>query len=236
MFGLHGTGPAAIARLFAGRLHYAWVVVAVMFVVILASVGVRAAPGVLIVPLQQAFGWNAAVISGAVSLNILLFGLVGPFAAGLIQVIGLKRTVLASMALLVIGAGLSSFVTEIWQLYLTWGVLVGLGSGAGMVGLGDRNRQSMVRAAAWPGGGFADSEQCVGTAGFPAFAGESGCLPQLAHRAAGGGLRHSAADPGGAAAVAGKPRLDRTGTVRIAGGRGAAAAVGEPVRHRVPRG
>src|ERR1700759_4330820 len=128
-------GSAVIPRLFAGRVHYAWVVVALMFVVILASVGVRAAPGVLIVPLQAAFGWNAAGISGPVSLNILLFGLVGPFAAGLIQTIGLKRTVLASMVLLVIGAGLSAFVTQIWQLYLTWGLLVGLGSGAGMVGL-----------------------------------------------------------------------------------------------------
>src|SRR5690242_2475172 len=110
-------GPNAVARLFAGRLHYAWVVVAVMFVVILASVGVRAAPGVLIVPLQDAFGWNAAVISGAVSLNILLFGLVGPFAAGLIQVIGMKRTIVFSLALLAVGAGLSAFVTQIWQLY-----------------------------------------------------------------------------------------------------------------------
>jgi predicted MFS family arabinose efflux permease len=128
-------GPNSIARMVAGRVHYAWIVVAVMFVVILASVGVRAAPGVLIVPLEQSFGWSAAVISGAISLNILLFGLVGPFAAGLIQVIGLKRTVLISMALLVVGAGLSSFITQIWQLYLTWGVLVGLGSGAGMVGL-----------------------------------------------------------------------------------------------------
>jgi predicted MFS family arabinose efflux permease len=128
-------GPDRVARLFAGRVHYAWVVVAVMFVVILSSVGVRAAPGVLIVPLEKAFGWNAGVISGAISLNILLFGLVGPFAAALIQVIGLKRTVLLSMGLLVLGAGLSSFVTQIWQLYMTWGVLVGLGSGAGMVGL-----------------------------------------------------------------------------------------------------
>ncbi|WP_428492999.1 MFS transporter [Rhodopila sp.] len=124
-----------MARLFAGRLHYAWVVVALMFVVILASVGVRATPSVLIVPLERAFGWNAAVVSGAVSLNLLLFGLVGPFAAALIQVIGLKRTVLCSMALLVLGSGLSAFVSDIWQLYLTWGVLVGLGSGAGMVGL-----------------------------------------------------------------------------------------------------
>jgi MFS family permease len=124
-----------MARLFAGHVHYAWIVVALMFVVILSSVGVRATPGVLIVPLQDAFGWSTGVISGAISLNILLFGLVGPFAAGLIQTFGLKRTVLLSMVLLVVGAGLSSFITEVWQLYLTWGVLVGLGSGAGMVGL-----------------------------------------------------------------------------------------------------
>ncbi|HVZ07161.1 MFS transporter [Rhodopila sp.] len=128
-------GPGTIARLVGRRLHYAWVVVGIMFVVILASVGVRAAPGVLIVPLQDAFGWTNTAISGAISLNILLFGLVGPFAAGFIQTIGLKRTILASMTLLVLGAGLSGFITEIWQLYLTWGVLVGLGSGAGMVGL-----------------------------------------------------------------------------------------------------
>jgi MFS family permease len=128
-------GPTLFARLAAGRIHYAWIVVALMFVVILTSVGVRATPGVLIVPLQQTFGWNPAVISGAVSLNILLFGLVGPFAAGMIQTMGLKRTVLLSMSLLVLGAGLSSQITQVWQLYLTWGVLVGLGSGAGMVGL-----------------------------------------------------------------------------------------------------
>jgi MFS family permease len=124
-----------LAQLLAGRVHYAWVVIVLMFVVILSSVGVRATPGVLIIPLQQAFGWTPAEISGAISLNILLFGLVGPFAAGLIQVIGMRQTILLSMSLLVLGAGLSSFVTQIWQLYLTWGVLVGLGSGAGMVGL-----------------------------------------------------------------------------------------------------
>src|SRR6185312_9486654 len=126
---------ARLARTLDGRLHYAWVVVVVMFTVILASVGVRAAPGVLIVPLEQAFGWSSTTISGAISLNILLFGLVGPFATALIQTLGMRRTLLASMALLVLGAGSSAFVAQPWQLYLTWGVLVGLGSGAGMVGL-----------------------------------------------------------------------------------------------------
>ena len=74
-----------------------------MFTVILATVGVRAAPGVLIVPLEQAFGWNAATISGAISLNILLGGLVGPFGAALIQRIGMRGTVLRSLSLLAAG-------------------------------------------------------------------------------------------------------------------------------------
>jgi len=128
-------GPERLAGLLAGRLHYGWIVVAVMFTVILATVGVRAAPGVLIVPLENAFGWSATTISGAISLNILLGGLVGPFASALIQSIGLRRTVLASLVLLVLGAGGSAFVREPWELYATWGVLVGIGSGAGMVGL-----------------------------------------------------------------------------------------------------
>ena len=128
-------GPQVIARLLAGRLSYAWVTLGVIFAVIVSAVGVRAAPGVLIVPLEHAFGWSNAAISGAVSLNILLFGLIGPFTAAMMRTIGLKRTVLGSMALLVAGAGLSAFVTKIWELYLTWGVLVGIGSGTGMVGL-----------------------------------------------------------------------------------------------------
>ena len=126
---------ARLARLLDGRVHYAWIVTATTFAVILCSVGVRAAPGVLIVPLERAFGWDAATISGAISLNIALFGLGGPLAAALMQSIGLRATVLGSMALLAVGAGLSAFVTQVWQLYLTWGVLVGLGSSLGMLAL-----------------------------------------------------------------------------------------------------
>ncbi len=128
-------GPRFLARLLAGRVHYAWVVVALMFTVILATVGVRAAPGVLIVPLENAFGWSAATISGAISLNILLGGLVGPFGAALIQRIGMRGTVLCSLTLLTLGAGGAAFARAPWELYATWGVLVGIGSGAGMVGM-----------------------------------------------------------------------------------------------------
>src|SRR3954464_3775758 len=104
-----------LAKACSGRLHYAWVTLAVVFFAMLAGVGVRAAPGVMIVPLQHAFGWDVSTISGAVSLNIILLGATGPFLTGLMQVIGLKRTVLLLLAVLTTGTGLSIFMTAPWQ-------------------------------------------------------------------------------------------------------------------------
>ena len=57
---------AHLAKACSGRVHYAWITLAVVFTAMLAGVGVRAAPGVMIVPLQQAFGWDVSTISGAV--------------------------------------------------------------------------------------------------------------------------------------------------------------------------
>lgn len=126
---------ARLAKLVSGRVHYAWVALMVTFTATLAVVGVRSAPGVMIVPLERAFGWSAGTISGAVSVNILLMGLTGPFLTGLMASIGIKRVILLAMGVLLVGAGLSAFMTNPWELYLTWGVLIGLGSGAGAVGV-----------------------------------------------------------------------------------------------------
>jgi MFS family permease len=116
-------------------VHYAWVVLGVVFSATLACVGVRAAPGVMILPLHRVFGWDVATISGAISVNIILLGMIGPFLAGLIDVVGLKRTIIGCMVLLAAATGLSMFMTAPWQLFLTWGLLVGIGSGAGAVGI-----------------------------------------------------------------------------------------------------
>jgi MFS family permease len=126
---------AALARLCSGRVHYAWIALAVAFTVTLGAVGVRAAPGVIIVPLERAFGWSVGTISAAISLNILLLGLTGPFTTGLMETLGLRRTILLCLTLLLVGTGLSTFITAPWQLFFTWGLLVGVGSSAGAVGM-----------------------------------------------------------------------------------------------------
>jgi predicted MFS family arabinose efflux permease len=116
--------------------HYAWVVAALTFLTLLAAAGVRATPAVLIVPLERGFGWDRGVISLAIAVNIALYGLIGPFAAALMQQIGIRRTVLLALLLLVASIGASAFMTERWQLLLSWGVAVGLGSGVTALVLG----------------------------------------------------------------------------------------------------
>ena len=128
-------GPARIAAALSGRVHYAWIVVGVMFMVMLCVVGVRAAPSVLIVPLEHEFGWSRATISAAISLNILLLGLVGPFMTALLQTLGVRRTVLLALGVLCVATFLSGFIAAEWELFATWGVLVGIAAGTGGAGL-----------------------------------------------------------------------------------------------------
>jgi sugar phosphate permease len=110
--------------------NYAFVVVAVIFLALLASAGLRATPGVLMLPLQRAFGWDVGVISSSTAVGIFLYGLARPFAAAVMQRFGIRRTILGALALMAISTGASYFMTTPWQLFLSWGLLSGIGSGA----------------------------------------------------------------------------------------------------------
>src|SRR3954469_15392639 len=118
-----------VRMLFTRRVHYAWVIAAVTFVILLVTAGIRAVPGVLMVPLEAEFGWNRTAISGAVAINIALFGLIGPFAASVMDRWGVRRVVLASLALVATAVSFTTQMRTEWQLTLLWGVLVGSGTG-----------------------------------------------------------------------------------------------------------
>src|SRR3979490_1039994 len=111
------------------KFHYGWVVATVPFTVLLVTAGIRATPGILMVPLEAEFGWNRAVISGAVAINIALFGLIGPFAASAMDRAGLPRVMLSALALLAVSVALTTRMHTRWELMLLWGVLVGTGTG-----------------------------------------------------------------------------------------------------------
>src|ERR1700737_5444413 len=121
--------PVPLSRRPFGQ-NYAFVVVAVIFLALLSSAGLRATPGLLMLPLQTAFGWNVGVISSSAAVGIFLYGLAGPFAGAVMQRFGIRRTVLGALALMSASTGASYFMTVPWQLFLTWGLLSGIGSGA----------------------------------------------------------------------------------------------------------
>src|SRR5215471_1556105 len=124
---------AALAR---HNIHYGWVMVGVTFLTALISAGTVGAPGVFIVPLQHEFGWTTAEISSALSIRFVLFGLMAPFAAALLNRYGLRNVTLAAQLVVASALVASLAMTRIWQLILLWGVVIGIGTGMTALVLG----------------------------------------------------------------------------------------------------
>src|SRR6476646_10981129 len=118
------------------NIHYGWVMVGVTFLTAVITAGTVGAPGVFIVPLQNEFGWSAAEISSALSIRFILFGLMAPFAAALLNRYGLRNVTLTALVIVASALVMSLAMTEIWQLVALWGVVIGIGTGMTALVLG----------------------------------------------------------------------------------------------------
>ncbi len=112
------------------KIHPAWYAFGVTFLTLAASAGYRSAPSVLIIPLQDAFGWSRSTIAAAISINTLLFGLTAPFAAALMERFTVRKVVMSALTTVGIGSISTIFITRPWHLMLLWGVVVGIGTGS----------------------------------------------------------------------------------------------------------
>ncbi len=128
---------AALARFLGQRgIFYGWVMVALTFLITLSTAAMMGLVAVLILPLESEFGWTASQIGGPLSLRLALFGLTAPFAAALMSRYGVRRVVAGALIMIVSGVVLASQMTKLWQLWLTWGLMVGLGTGMTALVLG----------------------------------------------------------------------------------------------------
>ncbi|RYJ02409.1 MAG: MFS transporter, partial [Acetobacteraceae bacterium] len=187
-----------LAPMLARRgIHYGWVMVALTFLVSLSSAGAMGILGALLLPLQRETGWETAAISGALALRLLLFGLMAPFAAALLQRYGLRRTVVMALSLVILGCLLSMRMTAVWQLWLTWGVLTGLGTGMTALVLGATVANRWFTARRGLVLGMLTAANATGQLAFLPLA------AWLAHRPA---ARPSRLRPGRAADVPVRPR------------------------------
>ncbi|MGA8816279.1 MAG: MFS transporter, partial [Xanthobacteraceae bacterium] len=111
------------------KFHYGWIVVGVTCVALLTAAGVRSTPGILMVPLEQEFHWSRPTIALSVSINLILYGCIGPFAAAVMERFGVRRSVVSALVLVAVGVASTSLMRFPWQLILMWGFLVGSGTG-----------------------------------------------------------------------------------------------------------
>lgn len=122
-----------IEKVFKGgemkKIHYSWIVLAVTFIAIIVAGIIRSSSGIFLDPFEEEFGWGRPTISFAFAVCLFLYGFSGPFMAAFVEVFGLKRMMLYSMAILTVGLGLTFVMKSEWQLILIWGVMLGIGSG-----------------------------------------------------------------------------------------------------------
>lgn len=112
------------------KIHPGWIAALVTFFTLMATAGFRSAPSVLIVPLEDAFGWSRSQVATAVSINVLLFGLVAPFAAALMERFTVRKVVMSALMVVAISSSSTIFMTEPWHLWALWGIGVGAGAGS----------------------------------------------------------------------------------------------------------
>jgi sugar phosphate permease len=124
-----GAGVAAAGRR-PPRVHRAWLVAAVTFLVLLASAAFRSSLGVLLVPIEDDLGWSRTDTSIAVSLNLLVYGVAAPFAAALLERIGVRRTAVWALLLIAAGCLATTAMTAPWQLSVLWGPVIGTATGS----------------------------------------------------------------------------------------------------------
>src|SRR6185503_20080148 len=112
-----------------GRVFYGWVIVAVTAIVLLATAGVRSAPGAFLVAMKGEAGWTTASLSFAAAVGLVAYGLAGPISGRLMAAIGIRRVTILSLALTAASLLAAILVTDIWLLTLTFGLLSGLATG-----------------------------------------------------------------------------------------------------------
>ncbi len=109
--------------------YYGWLVLTLSFLTTLTAAGIRSSPTVLIRPLELEFGWSRAAISSAISLNLLLYGVAGPISGWLLDRFGSRWVMLGSLFLLLFGVSATTVMQQFWQLFVLWGIIVGIGAG-----------------------------------------------------------------------------------------------------------
>lgn len=113
----------------ARNIHYAWVVLAVTFIYSLTASTAMTVPGILVIPIASEFGWSLGDVSSAMALRLFLFGAMAPFAGALLLRYGLRRMMLTSAVLVVIGLLLAITMSAKWQLWLSIGIVLGVAPG-----------------------------------------------------------------------------------------------------------
>ena len=107
------------------RYHYAWAIVALMSVIQMAGGAIRNTFGVLVVPLEDKFGWSQGDVTGAYAVSSIVSAVLAPLAGWMADRYGDRKTLALGIGLFGGGMALAGATTQLWHLYVAYGLLLG---------------------------------------------------------------------------------------------------------------
>jgi MFS family permease len=108
-------------------LYYGYIIVGACFLIMALSWGVQNSFGVFFKPMLNEFGWTRASTAGPYSLNTVISGLLSILAGRMSDRYGSRKVITAGAVILGAGYFLTSRITDLWHLYLIYGLLVAIG-------------------------------------------------------------------------------------------------------------
>ena len=109
-------------------IHYAWIVIAIAAVMHMAGGSIRQAFGVLIVPLEETRGWSPAMVTLAYAMASITGAVLAPLSGYCTDRYGARKVILVGVVAFAVGALMTGVITEIWHLWISYGLFLGVAS------------------------------------------------------------------------------------------------------------
>ena len=113
-------------RLRLPRVHYAWIIIGLSVLLYLAGGSITQAFGVVILPLQDEYGWSQGSITLAYGISAIVSAVLSPMIGIATDRYGGRPVLFAGVACFFIGTAISALATDVWHIWVSYGIFLGV--------------------------------------------------------------------------------------------------------------
>jgi MFS family permease len=108
------------------QVHYAWVIIGLSVLLYLGGGSITQAFGVVILPLQDEYGWGQGSITLAYGISAIISAVLSPVIGTATDKYGGRPVLFVGVVCFFIGTAMSAMATEVWHIWISYGLFLGV--------------------------------------------------------------------------------------------------------------